>query len=285
MRFGLMSIPGSAREAMVELRTAEEAGFDVIATADHMRHPRDAGLPLLDGWSVAAAWAGVSQRIRIAVLVSNLIIRNPAVLAKQAVTVDQLSGGRLDLGVGAGVYRTDHAMAGVPWWPPPERVARFADFVRALAAALAGAAAYDGPFYRFDDASVSPGPVQQPGPPLVLGAAGPRMLRVVAELADVWSAYGGIGVDDEQAFFAATAAQIQTVQAACAQVGRDPATLRRSLVAYRPIAPWSGLAAFERLIETAGQLGFDELILYPPANDDERRTFELALAQVLPRYR
>lgn len=96
MRFGLMSIPGSAREAMAELRTAEEAGFDVIATADHRRHPRDAGLPLLDGWSVTAAWAGVSQRIRIAVLVSNLIIRNPAVLAKQAVTVDQLSGGRLD---------------------------------------------------------------------------------------------------------------------------------------------------------------------------------------------
>jgi hypothetical protein len=99
------------------------------------------------------------------------------------------------------------------------------------------------------------------------------------------AAYGGIGVNDEEAFFAATIAQIQTVHAACAQVGRDPATLRRSLIARRPIAAWSGLAAFERLIETAEELGFDELILYPPTNDDERRTFELALAQILPRYR
>jgi alkanesulfonate monooxygenase SsuD/methylene tetrahydromethanopterin reductase-like flavin-dependent oxidoreductase (luciferase family) len=284
MRFGMMSIPGSGLAAMAALREAEQAGFDVIASADHLRDPRDPARPVLDGWSVAAAWAVASELIRIAMLVSNLIYRNPVVLAKQAVTVDQLSNGRLDLGVGGGVFGTDHAMAGVPWWPPAERVARLADFLPALVAALDGASSYEGPFYCFKDASLAPGPVQ-PRLPLVIGAAGPRMLRLVAEFADTWSAFGGIGVTDESQFFGAMARQAQALETACEQMGRDPASLRRSLLAYRPLTPWASRDSLQRVIDSAARLGFDELIFYPPADDDERRVFGSSVTDVLPQHR
>lgn len=146
MRFGYMALPASGAAAYREAYAAEAAGFDVLATGDHLRHPRDPSVSVLDGWSVLAAWAWQTERTRLAMLVSNPIYRNPVVLAKQAVTVDQLSDGRLDLGVGSGVYPTDHAMAGVPWWSPGDRVERFADFVRALIAALEGHTSYDGPW-------------------------------------------------------------------------------------------------------------------------------------------
>ena len=106
-------------------------------------------------------------------LVSNLIYRQPVVLAKQVITVDQLSGGRLDVGVGAGVYPTDHTMAGVPEWSP-RRTGRPARDVRALDAALRGADSFEGDFYPFRDTSWAPGPLQQPQPPILIGAVGPR---------------------------------------------------------------------------------------------------------------
>ena len=177
MRFGLMSLAGTPEDVIADARLAADAGFDVIATADHLRHPRDPQVPGLDGWSILAAWAVTTERLRLAMLVSNLIYRHPVVLAKQVITVDQLSGGRVDVGVGAGVYPTDHSMAGVANWTPRERVDRLDEFVRALAAALDGDESFDGRFYSFSNASWAPGPRQQPRPPLAVGAVGPRLLR------------------------------------------------------------------------------------------------------------
>ena len=202
-----MSLAASSDEAMSDARLAADAGFDLIATADHLRHPRDISVPGLDGWSMLAAWAVATERLRLSMLVSNLIYRRPAVLAKQVITVDQLSGGRLDVGVGAGVYPTDHKMAGVREWSPRERVDRLDEFVRALDAALRGADSFEGDSYSFRDASWAPGPLQQPRPPILIGAVGPRMLRVTARLADVWSAFGGLALDDAAACFEALESQ------------------------------------------------------------------------------
>src|SRR5205823_8784349 len=91
MRFGLMSLAGTPEDVIADARLAADAGFDVIATADHLRHPRDPQVPGLDGWSILAAWAVTTERLRLAMLVSNLIYRHPVVLAKQVITVDQLS--------------------------------------------------------------------------------------------------------------------------------------------------------------------------------------------------
>jgi len=278
VRFGLMTFPGDRREVEADARLAAEAGFDTIATGDHLRHPRDPTTPLLDGWSVLTAWAATTDRLRLAMLVSNLIYRHPVLVAKQAIAVDQLSNGRLDLGIGTGVYPTDHAMAGVPVWTARDRIERLSEFVRALDLGLRGAESFDGDFYPFGQASWSPGPVQHPRPPIAIGAVGPRALRLTAQQADVWSAFGGISLDDEEAFFSALEDQTRTLERCCDEAGRDPQTLRHSLLAFRPLAPWRSVDGLERIVGVARRLGFDELIVYKPADTDETRVFEKTAA-------
>jgi alkanesulfonate monooxygenase SsuD/methylene tetrahydromethanopterin reductase-like flavin-dependent oxidoreductase (luciferase family) len=278
VRFGLMSFPGDGMEVEADARLAVEAGFDTIATGDHLRHPRDPVLPLLDGWSVLTAWAATTDQLRVAMLVSNLIYRHPVLVAKQAIAVDQFSNGRLDLGVGAGVYPTDHAMAGVPLWAAGDRIERLSEFVCALDVGLRGSESFEGDFYPFREASWSPGPVQRPRPPIAIGAVGPRVLRLTAAQADVWSAFGGISMDDEEAFFSALADQTRTLERCCEEIGRDPQSLRRSLLAFRPLAPWRSVDDLERIASAAHSLGFDELIVYKPADTDERRVFEKTAA-------
>ena len=282
MRFGLITFPASGTEVITDLSLAAEAGFDLLATGDHMRHPRDPGQPLLDGWSVLAAWATLAANVRLSMLVANMIYRHPAVLAKQAVAVDQLSGGRLDLGVGAGVYPTDHAMTGVPAWSPGERVDRLEEFVQAVDAALRGEGAFEGRYYHFRECALAPGPVQHPRPPIVVGAVGPRLLRLAARRADAWSAFGGIELADEEAFLAAIRQQTATIDRHCATIGRDPRSLRRSLLAFRPLRPWGSRDALSMLVEQVSALGFDEVVLYKPSDHDEQRIFDAVVEERLP---
>src|SRR6266568_2727274 len=184
---------------------------------------------------------------------------------------------RLAVAAGFDIIATgDHAMAGVPPWSAAERVTRLAEFVQALDGALRGEESFDGQIYRFSGASWSPGPVQQPRPPIAVGAVGPRMLRLAAEQADVWSAFGGIAVEDEEAFFASLQDQIRTLDQACQAHGRDPKSLRRSLLAFRPLAPWRSIQTLEQVALRAHHLGFDELILYKPADADEMQVLEQA---------
>jgi alkanesulfonate monooxygenase SsuD/methylene tetrahydromethanopterin reductase-like flavin-dependent oxidoreductase (luciferase family) len=274
VHLGLMSIPGDERAVLADVRLAADAGFDLIATADHLRHPRDPTVPGLDGWSVLAAWAVASRGLRLAMLVSNIIYRHPVVVAKQAITVDRLSGGRVDLGVGTGVYPTDHAMAGVPAWSPSERVQRLREFVQALDAALRGSESFEGAHYGFRDGAWAPGPLHRPRPPIAIGAVGPRMLHQTAALADVWSAFGGLALESEAAVWAALARQSQILTQCCESIGRDPGSLRRSLLAFRPLVPWSRRGALEQIVQSARSLGFAELIVYKPADDQERRVFD-----------
>jgi alkanesulfonate monooxygenase SsuD/methylene tetrahydromethanopterin reductase-like flavin-dependent oxidoreductase (luciferase family) len=269
-----MSFPGNRREVEADAAMAMGAGFDSIATGDHLRHPRDPSVPLLDGWGVVSAWAMCTDGLRIAMLVNNLIYRQPVLVAKAALAADQLSEGRLDLGVGAGLYATDHQMAGVAAWTPSERADRFTEFVDALDAALTGQASFDGRVYRFTEAAWSPGPVQRPRPPLWVGAAGPKMLNLVARRADGWSAFGGYTPTDHASFFSVVAEQRRTLDEACSRIGRDPRSLARSLLAFRPLAPWRSDDALVEVVTDAHELGFDEVILYKPADADETRIFE-----------
>lgn len=185
LKFGLEGFPVDLAGVVAEAVRAEEHGFDVLATGDHIRHPRDPEVAILDGWSLLANWAAHTQTVRLAMLVSNLIYRDPVLLAKQAVAIDQLSNGRLDLGIGTGVYATDHLMAGIPEWSPGEKVGRLAEALEIVDGLLRGAMTeYDGRYYSFEQASVSPGPLQNPRPPLTVGAEGPRTLRLAARYAD-----------------------------------------------------------------------------------------------------
>ncbi len=175
-------------------RRAEELGFDVLWNCDTLNEPDHPGMAHFEATSILAAMALRTSTIRVGTLVTTLVYRNPAVIAKAAMTIDHLSGGRLELGFGAGVMETDHEAAGVPWWPGAERVARFAEAVRIVDGMLR----YDdfsseGTYHSVRNAEMAPRPVQRPRPPLTIPAHGRSMLRVAAEMADAWSSWGAPG--------------------------------------------------------------------------------------------
>ena len=189
-RVDLMSLPASWGEAKLHAQWAEQYGFSSLWTGDHLRHPRDPEGAFLDGWTLLPAWAVLTDRVRVGMLVSNLIYRHPAVLARQAGAVDVISGGRLRLGVGAGVYATDHGMAGVPAWTPRERVARLAEFLSVLDRLLRGELVDSpGPHYPMTAAVVRPQPVQQPRPEIIVGALGASTIDLTVRLCDTWNTW------------------------------------------------------------------------------------------------
>jgi alkanesulfonate monooxygenase SsuD/methylene tetrahydromethanopterin reductase-like flavin-dependent oxidoreductase (luciferase family) len=283
MRIGIAVLPSSPWSEMTErARTVEAAGFDTLMTGDHLRHPFDPEHEFLDGWSVLAAWGAVTSRVRLAMLVSNVIYRNPAVLAKQAVAVDHISNGRLDLGIGSGVFETDHDMAGVPRWSLDERLGRTEEVVVIVDRLLRGVVDdFEGRWYSVRQAAMSPLGVQEPRPPIVIGANHAAMLRLAAERADVWNTWGGYGHDSD-AFLELTRDRVRFVDRACEELDRDPASLERSvLVHHSAFDPWHSTDAFRTIVDRFGELGFGECIMYWP-RPEERDTFDRVATDVLP---
>lgn len=286
MHVGIITLPDAPWDELAgRARTVEDAGFDSVATGDHMRHPFDGNVPFLDGWSILAGWATVTSTVRLAMLVSNVIYRNPAVLAKQAVAVDHLSSGRLDVGVGAGVFDTDHAMAGIEKWRVEERIGRTEETLLIVDRLLRGVFDdFNGRWYSVRDAAMAPASIQAPRPPIVLGANHPRMLRLAARHADVWNTWGGYGLD-EAAFLRLTEERVATIERACDEADRDPTTLRRSvLVHHSAFRPWDSPRAFGSIVERFEALGFDECVMYWP-EPHERVVFDRVATDVLPNLR
>lgn len=284
LRFGLEAFPIDRKTVVAEATRAEEHGFDILGTGDHMRHPRDPAVALLDGWSVLANWAAYTEKVRLAMLVSNLIYRDPVLLAKQAVAVDQLSDGRLDLGIGTGVYATDHLMAGVPEWSPGEKVERLAEALEIVDGLLRGAMTeFEGRYYSFEQASVSPGPVQQPRPPLTVGAEGPRTLRLAARFADRWMTFGGFASTPEE-YEDSVKKRTKILEQCCEEIGRDPDSITRSLFVFRPLEPWRSKGDFESIIERFSALGFAEFI-FPSPGPNELIVFDQIVAEIIPQHK
>jgi alkanesulfonate monooxygenase SsuD/methylene tetrahydromethanopterin reductase-like flavin-dependent oxidoreductase (luciferase family) len=186
-------------------RSAEELGFDVLWNSDDLNEPDHPGSFMFEASSILTAMALRTSRIRVGTLVNTLIYRNPVVVAKAAMTIDHVSGGRLELGFGGGVLASDHTASGVPWWETPERVARFREAVHLVDQLLRnGVTSWSGDYYEAENAEMSPRPIQQPRPPLTIPAHGPSMLRVAAEYADSWSSWGGYQIETEKQMFAVT---------------------------------------------------------------------------------
>lgn len=275
MRFGLKVNAGTWSEAQQWAGIAEEAGFDGLWTGDNMRNPRDPAVPVHDGLTVMAAWAATTSRIRVGALIANAVFRRPTVLAKQAITLDHVSGGRFDLGIGSGLWPTDHAMSGVPFWSPRERADRLAEFVGIVDRLLAGDNRdHAGPNYPYADASTTPGPIQT-RIPLIVAANGARSLAVAAEHGDAWVTFPGPATEDE--FGAATLERTRTLDRLCVERDREPAGLRRILLAYGAITPWASPDAFARVVDRYRELGFDEIVCYAP-KPEERAVFDKVVA-------
>ena len=225
LRFGLKnSGQATTIEALRDVwRIADEGGFDHVWDFDHFASIGADGTerPVYEGWSLLAAIAASTRRVRFGCMVTGNTYRHPVVLAKMAVTVDHLSGGRLEFGIGAAWAEAEHQMYGIEGLD--HRVGRLRESLDAMMSLWTNErTTLEGRYYHFKDAVATPKPIQKPHPPIWIGAGGDQMMRVVARYADVWNSAGGPGPD-------AAREQSRKLDEVCRQVGRDPATIRRSI--------------------------------------------------------
>lgn len=267
MRFGLKVNPGTWEEATRWAGIAEDVGFDGLWTGDNMRNPRDPAIAVHDGPTLVAAWAATTSRIRVGLLIANMVFRRPTVLAKQAVTLDHISAGRFVLGIGSGVWPTDHAMSGVPMWTARERADRLAEFVTIVGRLLSGNVEdHEGAYYSYRDAAMTPGPLQTPIP-MIVAANAPKPLAVAADHAQGWVTFPGTATEED--FYQASIKRINTLR----RLRQDRPDLRRILLAYGSISPWSSRDAFATLVDRYERIGFDEMVCYAP-KPHERAVFD-----------
>ena len=280
MRFGIVTDQNMPWQTTVDRwRLFESLGFDSAWDCDHFVQPSRPTGPYFEAWTLLAGLAAVTTTIRVGVLVSSNTFRHPALLAKQAMTVDHISGGRLDLGLGAGWYEPEHAMFGLAFPKPAELVDRFREAVQVVDGLLRqDTTTFDGSFYRLDQALMRPSAVQKPRPPLVLGAHKPKMMRIVAEYADTWNSFGTVdemrqrnAILDEQ----------------CLAIGRDPTTIVRSLygwAAMMPSEPWESVDAFQDMVGRYAEAGVNEFLIDQPG-EAQFGMLERVAADVLPSLR
>jgi F420-dependent oxidoreductase-like protein len=226
VRIGLKLSPQNTNPA--ELRAiwqvADQSDFDHLWNFDHFAAIHsDPENDVLEGWTLLGAMAEATSRVRIGCMVTGNTYRHPAVLAKMAVTVDHLSGGRLELGIGAAWAENEHEMLGLEFGSAGRRVEWLDEACQVLKLLFTEErTTFEGARYTLRDAIANPKPVQRPHPPLWIGGRGERKtLRAIAQHADVWNAPGG--EPDEVARLAGI------LDAHCADVGRDPAEIRRSV--------------------------------------------------------
>jgi F420-dependent oxidoreductase-like protein len=179
--------------------------------------------PCLEGWTVLAALAAETKRLRLGLMVTGNTYRHPAVLAKIAATVDVISNGRLDLGIGAGWNVYEHESMGIPLYAPGERIRRLGEACEIITSLFTQhLTTYEGRYYTLKDARCEPKPVQKPYPPFVIGGSGEQLtLRVVAKHAAVWN-FGGS--DPEQFEH-----KVKVLHEHCATIGRDPSEIALSI--------------------------------------------------------
>ena len=205
---------------------AESLGFDGFFRSDHFLAIEGDGLPgPTDAWATLAALARETSRLRLGTLLSSATFRLPGLLAITVAQVDQMSGGRVELGLGAGWFDDEHHAYGVPFPPMRERFERLGEqlaIVTGLWATPAGERfSYSGRHYTLEDSPALPKPLQRPRPPVILGGAGPSWTpRLAARYADEFNV-PFLGVDD-------AARQYDRAREACVAAGRDPSSLRLS---------------------------------------------------------
>lgn len=248
-----------------EFQVAEDLGFDHAWLVDHFVDTDGSpDLPCLEAWTLLAALAAKTSRIRLGVLVSSNTFRHPALLAKEAVTVDHVSGGRLILGIGTGWHEDEHRRFGIDLPPVGERVDRLEEaivMIRGLTSQQR--TTFAGRYYRLDDAPFQPRPVQA-RIPLLIAAHRPRMLRLAARYADQWDTFATLPGSATDGIGTPVADRIAALDAACAEIGRDPAEIRRSTWAGPEVYESAG--AFEDWVRINRALGFTDFsIERPPA--------------------
>lgn len=265
MKFSVWPNPMSAALDVVETaRWADRQGWYGVWFADHYMPNTADGAPAsgdtLECWSVLPALAAATSRVRIGPLVAPTSVHHPGLLANRAATIDQLSGGRFVLGLGAGWQVNEHRAYGIALEEPRARVDRFEEAITIVRSLLVeDRTTFDGAVYTITDAPCEPKPVQS-RLPLLVGTGSPRMLRLTARHADEWNTWGDPSlVAERRARFLI----------ACEAEGRDPASVHLSVQALVELGGKAGDnrtigGSAEQLLEVLGayaDLGVDELIV------------------------
>lgn len=257
-------------ELVARVRFAEEAGFDGAWIFDHFKPLYGEGPgSCLEGWTLLAGLAAATERIRLATLVTGITYRHPSLLAAEAVTVDHISGGRLELALGAAWFEEEHRQLGFDFPPASERVELLEETIAVIRLLMTtDDATFEGRHVRLAGATYRPRPVQQPHPPLWIGAAGERrMLPLVGRVADAWHCL---------AVPAELTRKWAVVAAAAEACGRDPATILRA-TNLSLSEPWGEV---RRVAEAHRRSGVGYLVCSWPT--EGRGRMEEFVEQVLP---
>jgi F420-dependent oxidoreductase-like protein len=273
MRFGLDISQHQLtwEEIVVRATLAEDAGLDGVWVFDHFKALyADPKGPALEAWALLAGLARETSRVRLGTLVTGMTHRNPAVLAAEVVTVDHLSGGRVECAVGAAWNEPEHRELGIPFPATGERMDRLEEGVQVLRTLFTeDDATFEGRYYRLERATYNPKPVQRPHPPIWIGGEGRRRtLPIAGRYADAW--HGWAGTPEELAEMTAI------IGRAAEEAGRDPSSILRAS-SLSISEPWDEVkASYEWM--AAGGIGY--LVIEWPT--EGRARLDEFLEQVLP---
>lgn len=262
-------------EMLARTRETESLGFDGLFLVDHFFGLKDVSDPTHEAYTMLAALAPFTQAMRLGILVSGNSYRNPALLLKQAITVDHISGGRVDFGVGAGWLEREHEAYGFHFPSARERVDRFTEALE-IWDQLQGQehTTFEGEHYRLLDAPFEPKSLQRKRLPLLIGGSKPRMLRLVARYADIWNTVGS--PDDAGALN-------RRLDEICEEAGRDPSTLVRAV--SPSINLLESAKAFTSGVAAYHAAGFRDICLPWPRTDAEMPILREVATETIPHLR
>ncbi|MEV7012366.1 LLM class flavin-dependent oxidoreductase [Streptosporangium sp. NPDC051022] len=290
VRLGVLVLPEHpGPEGVRPWRVAEELGFDHAWTLDHLSWRTLRERPWFDAMTTLTAAACHTGRIALGTLVASPNFRHPVVTAKEAMTLDHVSGGRFVLGVGAGAPGPDGAALGGPEPAAAGRATRFEEFVTLVDRLLRQpVTTFSGRFYTAEDIRMIPGCVRRPRLPLAVAATGARGMRLAAGLGDMWVTIGDAGVpggQSEAEAFATLRGQLDRLTRACRSAGRPPGDVRRLVNLSRVVAePYGSPERLADLVGRCAELGFTDVVLAYPREEGvfagDMRAFEEAVTRV-----
>jgi alkanesulfonate monooxygenase SsuD/methylene tetrahydromethanopterin reductase-like flavin-dependent oxidoreductase (luciferase family) len=294
IRFQVLTLPGRPyADYRAHVMRIEELGFDVAAVPDHFCDWVNPSAPWLECWALLAALAAETSTIRLASNVAQIPLRNPGVLAHQAITVDHISGGRLELGLGTGLtVDPGTEMIGLTNWSNAERTARFGEYIELVGLLLSQeVTSFAGRYYQATNAVMNPSSLQSPRVPVVAAALGPKMMSHAARWADTWNTMSFDPDFAEQ--IDELAGRARLMDELCATVGRAPDSLRRSANLFDAQARAEGgrlryyddEALFERLVRSIIAAGYTDIGLYYPSDPLQIPAFEYLANDVIPELR
>ncbi|TDC35560.1 LLM class flavin-dependent oxidoreductase [Kribbella albertanoniae] len=287
VRYGIVVLPTQRWSSAVDSwRFADEAGFEHAWTLDHLMWRDHRAGPWFSALPVLSAAAVSTRRVHLGTLVASPNFRHPVTLAKEMMTLDDVSGGRAICGIGSGAYGYDAEVLGMAPLSPRVRAERLVEFTDLLDRLLRHAVTtYRGSHYEAVEAHLRPGCVQRPRLPLAVAASGPSGLRATASYADIWVTNGPSRKFRPQRFEESVRAlpnRLEALSEACRTVQRDPSTIRRLVLAGQQFGgALDSPAALAELSGSLAEIGVTDLVVFWPGADDAASSRRLATLEGL----